>query len=601
MKEIIIPDTSALINGVLSRMIKEEDLSRNQIMVPVVVLDELQAQASKGRELGFTGLKELKNLRDVTSKTGIRLSFFGERPSLEDIRLARSGRMDALIRDVAKVHSGTLVTSDFVQALVAEAEGVDVRYVPLDVKTKGLKFEGLFTDDTLSLHLKEGVPPLAKRGKPGAFRLEKVRESPFGRDEFEGMIREIMDAVRISDEGSVEIDRGGATVVQLGIYRIAIARPPFSSSLEITVVRPMVRLNLDDYRPSEKLIGRLREGAEGILIAGPPGSGKTTLASSLADFYISLGKIVKTFESPRDMRVRPEVTQYGPLEGDFEKTAEVLLLVRPDYTIFDEVRKTKDFQVFADMRLAGVGMIGVVHASDSVDAIQRFMGRVELGLVPHIIDTVIFVKEGDIRKVYSLGLVVKVPTGMVEQDLARPVVEVKEFETGELEYEIYTYGEENVIIPVRDVRSQQDSVMKLAEERLRQIVARYDPEAEVELVSPSKAVVRVDREAIPKIIGKKGAAITELENRLGLSIDVESRLPSAGREVKFRAFEKGNSVYIVIEDEAIGRTVNIYVEEEYVFSAMVGKQGMIGVSKKSETGRRLVNALITGVRIRALL
>ena len=41
------------------------------------------------------------------------------------------------------------------------------------------------------------------------------------------------------------------------------------------------------------------------------------------------------------MQVDSEISQYGPLEGDFEKTAEILLLVRPDYTIFDEVENQK--------------------------------------------------------------------------------------------------------------------------------------------------------------------------------------------------------------------------------------------------------------------
>jgi len=59
-------------------------------------------------------------------------------------------------------------------------------------------------------------------------------------------------------------------------------------------------------------------------------------------------------EDPRDLQVSEEITQYTRLKGSMAKTAEILLLVRPDYTIYDELRRTEDFQVFADMRLAGV-------------------------------------------------------------------------------------------------------------------------------------------------------------------------------------------------------------------------------------------------------
>ena len=55
---------------------------------------------------------------------------------------------------------------------------------------------------------------------------------------------------------------------------------------------------------------------------------------------------------------------------------------------------------------------------------------------------------GSIKKVYELALTVKVPTGMTEADLARPLVEVRDFESGTVTYEIYTFGEENVVVPV---------------------------------------------------------------------------------------------------------------------------------------------------------
>lgn len=113
------------------------------------------------------------------------------------------------------------------------------------------------------------------------------------------------------------------------------------------------------------------------------------------------------------------ITQYAPLKGSFAKTASILLLVRPDYTVFDEIRESQDFRVFVDMRLAGVGMVGVVHSTDAVGAIQRFINRVELGMIPSVIDTIIFVKYGKIEKVYDVSLTVKVPTGMIGEDLAR--------------------------------------------------------------------------------------------------------------------------------------------------------------------------------------
>ena len=46
--------------------------------------------------------------------------------------------------------------------------------------------------------------------------------------------------------------------------------------------------------------------------------------------------------------------------------------MRPDYTIFDEIRRYRDFQVFSDMKLAGVGMIGVIHASKPLDAVEIY-------------------------------------------------------------------------------------------------------------------------------------------------------------------------------------------------------------------------------------
>jgi ATPase len=484
---------------------------------------------------------------------------------------------------------------------VAEVQGIGVLYCAPEVKTKGLIFEGLFTPDTASIHIKEGTLPLAKRGKPGEFELVKISDRPTTNEELDRIIKQINDAAHVSDEGFVEINRSGASVIQLGQYRIAITRPPFSDGLEATIVRPVVTLRLEDYKLSDKLMERLKSQAEGILIAGPPGSGKTTFASSLAEFFLHQNKIVKTLESPRDLQVSPEITQYGPLEGEFENTAEILLLVRPDYTVFDEVRKTKDFQVFADMRLAGVGMIGVVHATDAIDAAQRFVGRVELGMIPHIIDTIIFIRYGEVVNVFCLSLVVRVPSGMTEADLARPIVEVKDFETGKLEYEMYTFGEENVVVPVTEAAPQVSGAKKLAAERVLQEVRRYDPEAEVTFVSDNKAILRVNRDAVPRVIGRNGSTITKLEKALGIRIDVEPSTPTGGTEVQFEVSETGNRIELEFDPRQVGQVASVYIDNEYLFSATIGKKSQIRVSKGSDLGKALLRAIVGKKTIKILI
>jgi ATPase len=591
-------DTSIIIDGEITKMLEAGNIEQeSDIIIPLAVLDELQSQASTNKEHGFVGLEEIKKMRELCTAKNISLRFVGQRPDLDDIRLAKHGRIDAIIKDVAMHESATLITADYVQALVAEAQGINAMHIRTPTKTTDLEFERYFDDTTMSVHLKEGTFPMAKRGKPGNFQLVKISQEKSTYHQLLNIIREVSEASRVTGTGSVEISRSGATVLQYGNFRIAITRPPFSDGLEVTIVRPIIRLELEDYNPSNKLMERLSGKAEGIVIAGPPGSGKSTLASSVAQFYTKRGKIVKTFESPRDLQVPDEVTQYGPLEGSFEKAVDILLLVRPDYTIFDEVRRAQDFEVFADMRLAGVGMVGVVHASSPLDAIQRFMGRVELGMVPHILDTIIFVREGGIKKVYELTLTVKVPSGMTEADLARPLVEVRDFESGVIEYEIYTFGDENVVVPVSKLAKGgriESGIHKLAQSKIMDIVRKFDPSAEVNVISDNKVQVRVSKEAAPRVIGKGGSTVSELEEMLGVKIDVEAKTPTLGKEIEFDISETSSAINILVHDDVIGHTVDVYAEDEYVLSSQVGKKARVKIDKRSESGKKILNAIIAG-------
>ena len=368
-----------------------------------------------------------------------------------------------MIRQLAYEEEATLLTADKVQAKVAQAKGMHFILVEKHSRTKKIQLESFFDKETMSVHLREGTPPTAKKGKPGEWKFEILRKSNMGHEEIKTISSEILEEARSTSDGFIEIERESSTIIQLGQYRIVITRPPFSDGWEITAVKPVKHLSLEAYNISEKLMKRLEEQAEGILIAGAPGMGKSTFAAALIEFYAAKGKIVKTIEAPRDLVLPENITQYAISHGSSQEVHDILLLSRPDYTLFDEMRNREDFDLFADLRLSGIGLAGVIHATKAIDSIQRFVGKIELGVIPHVIDTVIFIKDGAIGHVLNLQMEVKVPSGMTEADLARPIVTVEDFESGKLEYELYSYGEETVVVPVKEQKGEKPGILKLLE------------------------------------------------------------------------------------------------------------------------------------------
>lgn len=589
----IVVDTSIIINGQLIILIESGKIKNSEIIIPQAVFDELQSQASQKKEQGFIGLEAIKKLKEISGNFELVISLSGSHPTSEDIRMAGSGRIDAIIKDVAKQNQAILYTSDNVQHLVAQAEGLESVFVKPIPKNITLEFLKFFDSETMSVHLKENMTPMAKKGKPGSFVLTKLNDEILTREYLQLITSQILETTT-SDSSTVEISKTGAYVIQYNDYRIAITKPPFSEAFEITIVHPIVKLTLDDYAISEELMKRFSDRAEGIIISGPPGSGKSTLASSLANFYHNTGKIVKTFESPRDLQVDPGITQYTKLDGSFDNSADILLLVRPDYTIFDEVRRREDFRTFADLRLTGVGMVGVVHANSPLDAIQRFIGKIELGIIPNVIDTVVFVKDGTIGKIYDLELVVKVPTGMTESDLARPVIEIRNFADHVLEHEIYTFGEENVIVPVSK-KVQKVGIEKLAEDKIRELFRKYDPRVEVEILSDNRAKILVDKQSMASIIGKGGSNISEIEKVLKIHIDVVEKTNSnryesvnSSNEISFHFSESKNGLVLTVDREYSSMHADIYVHDNYVTSVRIGKKGEITIPKRSEASRTLM-------------
>jgi ATPase len=598
--EKLIPDTSVIIQGLVSEQLAKGELQVGELIIHEAVLAELEHQANAGKASGYIGIDEIKRLQEMSAKKRLSLRFSGQRPIASEIRYAKLGEIDSIIRQLAYEEDATLMTADKVQSKVAEARGIKVIYIPQkEYCPKPLKLDAFFDETTMSAHLRDKVLPMAKKGTPGNWQFVAVGKEPMTADEIKEISREIIEEAGCRTDGFLEIQREGSTIVQLGLYRTVILRPPFSDNWEITAVRPVRKLAMKDYEMTEKLRERLSKNAEGILIAGAPGMGKSTFAQALAEQYAELGKVVKTVEAPRDLVLPDTITQLSYSRSSPEEVHDVLLLSRPDYSLFDEMRNVPDFLLFADMRLAGVGMVGVVHGTNPLDAIQRFIGKIDLGVIPHVIDTVVFIKHGKVDQVLCINMIVKVPAGMTEADLARPVVVINDFETNKPVAEIYSYGEETVVVPVREEKAT--GAKALAAKQLERTFQRYSEDVRVEIVNDNRATVYVPEKYIPAIIGTQGKNIQALEQQLGIGLDVreletQPKKPT-GKEIPYRMSGSSKHSEFLLGDNYSGKDVDIYVNNEYLATFAVSKQGVVRIKKSNKLGKVVNDALDHGEKV----
>ena len=638
---ILVPDTSVLIDGRITSMIKAGEYKGATIIVPEAVIAELEAQANNGREIGFSGLGELQSLCKMAEEKTIELKFSGVRPSLEQVKLASGGEIDAMIRNIAIENAARFITSDNVQAEVARAKGLDVIYLkPQVTDFVPLAIDQFFDEHTIAVYLKERVQPMGKKGTISEMKLVKIREQPTSEYQLRMMAQEILERAKRDPDGFIEVEKRGITVVQIGSMRIAIARRPFSDGMEITAVRPIVDVTLKDYAKSDIITKRITSEKRGMLIIGAPGSGKTTLAQSLATYLSDSGFVVKTMEAPRELQVPDQITQYTMLDGSMANTADVLLLVRPDFVIFDELRKNEDFNVFADMRLAGLGMVGVIHANGVQDAIQRFSDRADFSVLSQIFNTVIFVRQGIITKVYDVGFTIKVPEGMASEMHLRPVTTITDHETGELVLDVFRYDGETIVMPVMAAapasapapRSAQIQVQhvgqpvlpsqpvrtpsqapdaakkepeertgwKLTEKEIQREIGRYtEGFVDVQMISDTKAVVYIDDKDVPAAIGKGGKNVSAIVNKLGIGIDIKPRTEFDRQQAQPRAdeeFSLGGGIKIQTDKKQLtiiapgesGRIVDVFAGKEYLFTATVNESGEIHLAKNSSIAQEMI-------------
>jgi ATPase len=178
-------------------------------------------------------------------------------------------------------------------------------------------------------------------------------------------------------------------------------------------------------------------------------------------------------------------------------------------------------------------------------------------------------------------------------------------------------------MPIGPSRESRKPAWKLAEEEIRNVISRYATgPVEVEVTSDDSAIVKVLDEDMRKVIGKGGNVIDRIENILGLHIDVREieaevpkstkglkrgerkSFPGKAREPTPEKIAPASPVHPVIErtkkhlilgaPELSGRDVEIFIEDEYLFSATVSRHGDVKLRINSDLAIEIMEAQDSG-------
>jgi ATPase len=131
---------------------------------------------------------------------------------------------------------------------------------------------------------------------------------------------------------------------------------------------------------------------------------------------------------------------------------------------------------------------------------------------------------------------------------------------------------------------------------------------DVEVVSDHKAIVAIPEKFMPQIIGAGGKRIQQIEEELGISIELkehsgknrgrqESR-PSTAGDIPHQMITKGKTLIFSVPVSYVGKDINLFIGNELAGTFNVDKNGNVYVKKTSGLGKAVLDAHHGGAKIR---
>ena len=150
----------------------------------------------------------------------------------------------------------------------------------------------------------------------------------------------------------------------------------------------------------------------------------------------------------------------------------------------------------------------------------------------------------------------------------------------------------------------KSSVDIIAEKEILRRIKRFLPKkakVDVEVISPERANIYIPDDLVPKIIGKNGKRIAEIEEKIGISLGVEVIEDSYDKTpFEIDILHTKKQLILDLGRENGRSNFDILIGGEYLLTATTSKKGEIRIRKGIDLSDYIIEAIEMGLEITAV-